>query len=216
MATSIDNGIVTIGLDKLVKKMERLRSSDPDMADMLNVQIRRVLMGVRARLAASAASGLKLKSDPRQVARAVRYAVYKKVFGGNVNILNKRHAGSPVPYQKATVIREGQWGGNRRSRSARTEALDGYFGSDRGFIFRFLNNGTDDRQIKFHSDPHRPNIRRGLYGGDVNKYGKTVNTGNRGGLRGANWFGGASQREMLQASAELDKLINNVIAKMIS
>lgn len=215
MANS-NNGVIVVGLDNLTKKFERLRTSDSFMAEMLQAEIERMLRGVRARLVSQSAAGLQLKSDPRQLHRAIRYAVYKKVFGGNVNILNKRKAGALVPYDKLTIIREGQWGGNRRHRSAVTARNDGYFGSDRGFIFRFLNQGTDERKIKnFTTDPHRPHIRRGLYGGDVEKYGKTVNTGLRGGLSRRDWFGPASMREMKAAIPELEKYIDRIIVKLM-
>ena len=213
----MDGSIITIGLNEHVKKMERLQTTNPDMADMLNQEIARMLKGVRNRLTAQAAQGLRIKDDPRQMSRAVLYAVYKRIFGGNVNILNRRRAGAPHPWNPPRRIREGQWGGNRRARSARTTQVDDYFGLDRAFILRFLNYGTRERSIKeFTVDPHRPNIRRGLYGGKVSKYGKTVNTGKRGGLKRKDWFGPASTREMTKGAEELEKFINNIILKIIN
>ena len=67
--------------------------------------------------------------------------------------------------------------------------MDSYNASDRGFILYWLNSGTGTRQERgFRNDPHRSQVKRGSQGGDVNKYGKTVNTGARGNITPRNVF----------------------------
>lgn len=88
-----------------------------------------------------------LASDPRKAYRAVRSTIYKQVLGGNINILSPRKAGTKYMLIRQRTLRDGQWGGNRRPRSQRTEALETYFGKDRGFVLRFNNSGTTQRHI---------------------------------------------------------------------
>ena len=86
-----------------------------------------------------------------------------------------------------------------------------YQGSDRGFILRFLNQGTQNRVIRFKEDESRTAIHRGGRGGNVSKYGKTINTGNRGSIPKRNWFGQRSQAEMESAAQAIDKLIDDIV-----
>lgn len=210
----LDSGVVTVGLEEQVKKFERLSTTDPELARLLRDEIRDKLRAARGRLAASAASGLAMKSDPRHASRAVLFTVYKKIFGGNLNILTKRRAGNPR--EVGSVNRLGRIGGNRRGRNDRTKAIQGYAGSDRGFILRFLNGGTQTRYIKFKSDSHRPSIRKGLRGGDADKYGRTVNTGLRGRITPRPWFDRASVAEMEKVADEIASYVDNVISKIMA
>lgn len=84
-----------------------------------------------------------LTNDPRDAYKAVKLAVYKTVFGGSISILEKKKAtNTRCRVTKTRKLREGQRGGNRMKRSERTERIDSYYGSDRGFILRFLNSGA--------------------------------------------------------------------------
>ena len=78
-------------------------------------------------------------------------------------------------------------------------------------MLRFLNQGTDGRVIEFHSDSHRSQVKRGSQGGDINKYGKTTNTGSRGRIAPRNFFGTSSQMAMQKAARELTQLIDELI-----
>ena len=66
----------------------------------------------------------------------------------------------------------------------RTRKINEYYGPDRGFILRFLNAGTDMRRTRY---------------------------GNRGAIAPRNWFGPASQQQLQHASANLDKMIDDII-----
>ena len=88
-----------------------------------------------------------------------------------------------------------------------------YSGTDRGFILMWLNSGTGDRTIRnFRTDEHRAKVNRGSQGGDVNKYGKKVNSGNRGRVGARNWFSTSAQSAMKQAAEYLADEIERLIA----
>ena len=192
------------------KELDRLLMSNPAMEKKVQGLIRKVLAAVKKSLGQAARD--KMKSDPRNAYKAIRTAVYKRILGGNVNILNKRRASSAGgSYTPTRTLRSGKRGGNRRARSERTMKLESYEGSDRGFILRFLNAGTNDRYIDFLPDNSREHVHRGSQGGNIKKYGKTINTGRRGRIKARNWFGNRSQREMEAAANNLEKFIDALI-----
>ena len=206
----IQNGTITIkGIDELEKKLTKMRTEDPTFEKRLRGAIREILKEARKELSSDAKENL--QSDPRSAYKAVRSSVYKRLFGGQVNILPSRRAGAMRLYEPSRTLTAGQWGGNRRPRSKRTTDLMSYQGKDRGFILRFLNAGTGDRTINFKNDPSREYVDRGRRGGNLQKYGKTINTGKRGSIAARNWFGSASQRELQAAAGKLQKLIDKII-----
>lgn len=97
-----------------------------------------------------------LPADPRDAYKAVRMAAYRRMVGGNLNILQRRKATNQrSTYQPVRKLREGQRGGNRMAESARTKQLRSYYGKDRGFVLRFLNSGTGERSTRFHANRGR-------------------------------------------------------------
>lgn len=180
-----DNGTIEIkGLDERIKQLGEASTQNPMMRKRINEVIRQTLAQVRKALQNDARSGLQMDNDPRHAYKAVRYAVYRRIFGGQVNILQSRRAGAMRLYEPPRTLKEGQRGGNRRRRTQRTTDLMSYEGKDRGFILRFLNAGTDTRRTRY---------------------------GNRGAIAPRNWFGHASQQQLQLASANLDKMIDDII-----
>ena len=155
------NGTVEIkGIEERIKQFGEASTKNPEMRRRINEVIRQTLAAVRKSLQNQAHSGLQMKSDPRNAYKAIRMAVYRRIFGGQVNILQNRRAGNLrlyEPQRKGTSDPYGR-GGNRATRSGRTTTMMSYQGADRGFILRFLNQGTDDRAI--HSMGNR-NLSRG-------------------------------------------------------
>lgn len=203
----IKNGAVTIsGLDELDKKLAQLKTDSPGFEKRLRDVIRKILGHARANLRKDAASELGMESDLRKAYKAVRFAVYKRIFGGQVNILQSRKAGKGHLYEpprKGTSDKYGR-GGNRRPRSRRTTDLMSYEGIDRGFVLRFLNNGMtkhNPRTIPFTENANRK----------ADKWNKHPNTGNRGAIAARNWFRGASMKEMQSVTAEMQQLIDKII-----
>lgn len=163
---------------------ERLLTSSTTMDLNLRALIRKVLKEARKNLSNDAKSYI--KNDPRKASRAVKTTVYKQLFGGNISILNKRKAGAPWNYQKPRTLRPGQRGGNRRpiGSNTRTKQVDSYFGSDRGFILRFLNAGTGSRQTRY---------------------------GKRGSIRQTSWFEHTAPWQMETAAKNVAEAINELI-----
>lgn len=200
----IQNGTVTItGIDAFEKKIKEIETTNPGFEKRLRGVIRKVLGEARANLSKDATTGLNMKSDPRKAYKAVRYAVYKRLFGGQVNILQSRKAGAMNLYEppKKGLPKRG---GNRVLRSKRTTDIMSYQGKDRGFILRFLNQGTSDRAI--HQMGNRT-----LRTGGVSILATRSLGGNRGSISARNWFGGASQKELENVAGHLQDIIDKVI-----
>lgn len=186
-SADINGNFVVEGLQEQMKQLDALLASNPEMEKKMRRVISKVMIKAQKWTQKEIASDL--PNDPRHAAKAVRKAVYRRILGGNINILQKRRAGSPSNYTPTRTLKTGQRGGNRRLRSERTHRMDSYNASDRGFILFWLNSGTGTRQQRvFRNDPHRSQVKRGSQGGDVNKYGKTVNTGARGRIAARNVF----------------------------
>jgi hypothetical protein len=198
-----DSSTITIeGLSEFEQKLQKLKTDNPGFEQRLRAVIRKVLGHARANLRKDAASGLRMESDPRHAYKAVRYAVYKRLLGGQVNILNSRKAGDETGYRPARTLTPGQRGGNRRVRNSRS--LDIYEGKDRGFVLRWLNGGmtkTNPRVIRFTENDSRK----------VDKWNKHPNTGNRGAIAPRNWFRSASLNELQTVSGEMQTLIDKII-----
>lgn len=202
------------GLVEQVKELEALMTSNPAMEKKVKGLIRKVLSVVRSNMSKAAKDTM--GSDPRHAYKAVKSTIYRQILGGNVNILQKKRASGGGSYEPTHTIRQGQRGGNRRTRSPRTKSLQSYWGAERGFILRFLNAGTTDRYIKnFLPNSAREHVHRGSQGGNIKKYGKTINTGYRGAIKARNWFGSRSQQEMERAAENLSKFIDELIKQEI-
>jgi len=181
---NISGDIYTEGYVELRKELDHLLMTNPEMEKKVQNIIRDVLKVVRDNMTQAARA--EMKEDPRYAARSVRSMVYRQILGGNVNILRKKKAGRPGNYEPPRKLDQNphQRGGNRRPRSERTKRLQSYMGSDRGFILRFLNAGTNDRQTKY---------------------------GSRGAIDSRQWFGSRSQRAMENASNALAMYIDKLI-----
>ena len=183
--------------------LEQALSTNPKTQKALQKLIRQVIKEARAKVVAAASDAM--ENDPRHAARAVRTAVYKKILGANINIYNSRKAHGSTSYepQRHPSVR----GGNRRTRSGRTARIMGYDALDRGFILRWINNGTPgNRNIEF-----TPNNRR-----KVDKWNKHPNTGNRGNIAARNFFRGAGERALVQAVDNLSNLIDAELENILN
>lgn len=190
---------IETNLQDTVKRFESMQISGRELEKTLHKLVSNVIKEVRNRMIEDAkgviGTGYKHSGgDPRQAYRAIKRMVYKRVLGGNVSILQKPRGSVkkvPVPDQKfklktALNSKGNHRGGNRIKRSQRSEDLMSYWGTDRGFILRFLNSGTDTRQSRI---------------------------GNRGSISARNWFPSAGLEEMKAASEQLAQLIEQEIEK---
>ena len=183
--------IIEINADEAIAQFDAILLTDKNFAREVKKIIRKELS--KARNDISKDTKEVIGYDPRQAYRAVRRVIYKRILGGNINILQKRKASSiRVRVQKERKLREGQRGGNRRPRSAETERIDSYFGADRGFILRFLNQGV------------------GLKSERVN-----YNVGNarRGHITPRNWFGDKSEQRIAETAERICDQIEELITR---
>lgn len=166
-------------------RLEHLLIVNGEMEKKVRSIIQKELAKARTALAKDAKSAV--PNDPRQAYKAVRRGIYKRVLGGNLNILAQKRAGTPHAYVKQRKLDRNphQRGGNRMPRSERTKKLDSYWGKDRGFILRYLNDGAD----------------------------RTGNTSNRGRIAARRWFPGASHKELEAAAERIAQLIDEEIKK---
>ena len=181
--------ITTDGIVRQRKDLEQLLlSGGSAMEKKVQKIVRKVLDEVRKTVSASAKSAM--QSDPRQAYRAVKTAVYRRILGGSVSLLDKRKRGGSghapaIPGGKRTGR-----GGNRISRSARTQQVMSYWGEERGFILRFINAGTQQREA-------------GSRGGSLH--------GNRGSISARHFFSSSSRAAMEKAAGHLSQLIDEQI-----
>lgn len=200
----MEGTIVLEGIEDRIKRLGEASTKNPQMRRRINEVIRQTLRAVAANLRKDARSGLQMDSDPRNAYRAVRMAVYRRLFGGQVNILSSRKAHSMWLYEPPRTLQPGQRGGNRAKRSQRTTDLMSYQGVDRGFILRFLNGGTGDRAIHSMGD-------KSLNTGSVSILKTKGIGGNRGSIAARNWFGARSQQELENAAGNLDRFIDEIL-----
>ena len=176
------------------KVLEQALSTNPKTQKALQKLIRKALMDVRPHLVAAARGAM--GSDPRGAAQGIRTSVYKKILGGNVNILNMRKkAGTPTSYEPPRKLRPGQRGGNRVPRGKRTDTVMHYGPHDRQWILRFINSGTGDRTA-------------GTRGGRL--------SGNRGSIAARNFFGSAGSSALTKAADNLAMLIDTELEAMLN
>lgn len=197
-----DNGIITItGLSEFEAKLQKLKTDNPGFEKRLRDAIRKVLSEVRKSMQNSAKAGLNMNSDPRKAYKAVRMAVYRRLLGGQVNILNSYNARPGLYYEPTR--HPSHRGGNRMKQSQRTRDIMSYQGSDRGFILRFLNAGTEVRYI---------GGRNGRTQSQRDRFIENHNgTGHRGKIASRNWFGPRSHDELENASRNIQALIDDII-----
>ena len=206
-----DNGTIEItGLEERIKKFSEASTKNPMMRKRINEVIREMMKQVRKKLQDNAQSGLQMNEDPRKAYKAIKMAVYRKIFGGNVSILSPRRAGSMHLYEpprKGTKDPKGR-GGNRMKRSGRTTEMMSYTGGDRWMVLQWLNNGTRAR--------YSGNGRNGKTEAQYNKFILDhEGRGFRGSIGARNWFGPRSSQELMAAAANLDKMLDDIVSGIL-
>ena len=194
--------IVIEGIEELDKKLEYLKTSGTGFEKRLQQVIRKVLGEVRAQLQGSAESGLGMQSDPRKAYKAVRYAIYKRILGGQVNILDPRRV-QKMAYNPPRKLQPKQRGGNRMTRSGRTQDLLEYYGGSRAFVLRFLNAGTEPR----YNGGRNGNTDEERFLFVSNHEGRRF----RGAIGARNWFGPRSHHEIQNAAIRIQELVDRII-----
>ena len=182
--------------------LEKLLTSDPEMEKEIRAIVSKVLRTAVKEVSHEAAQYI--QNDPREAYKAVRKMVYKRVLGGNINILSPKRAG-----------KRGAAPGGSRGRLARTADILSYRGVYRSFILRFIDSGTDDRKATYMNGHRivRANIserqkRRGGYVTDV--------IGARGRITARGFFGPAAKRAIANAAKEMTVLFEKLYQQRIN
>lgn len=187
---STRSGSASVDISGFTENLEafgRIMTSDPNMAGMFRKYIRKVLKEARKKLTQDVKNYM--KSDPRKAAQAVKFSVYKSMFGGNLSILQKKRGTAGAKYELRRTRKVDQnpkmRGGNRRPRiDDGRNRLEYYFGTDRNYILRFLGSGTVNRMSRF---------------------------GNRGSIRRTDWFGHTAPWHMEDAANQVAEAINEYV-----
>lgn len=202
-----DNSTIEItGLEERIKQLGEASTKNPQMEKRIREVIRKVLLEVRKSMQRSAKVGLNMNADSRNAYKAVRMAVYRRIFGGQVNILQSYGSKPGVYYEPPR--HPSNRGGNRMKQSERTHDIMSYQGADRGFVLRFLNAGTEVRYAG-HGRNGRTESQRNRF---------IMNTGGRGHrsrIKERNWFGPRSQDELENAARNIDALIDDIISGVL-
>lgn len=187
------------------KALEAALTSNPRTEKVLREIIRKFILEARKEVV----QGITFKhGDPRGAAQAVRSSVYKKVFGGNLNILNSRKAHGENSYEPPRKGVSGR-GGNRRPRTTLDRGK--YAPLDRGFILRWLNEGVSERNIRFKVDERRSN---GQWP-SVAKWTDNPNTGRRGSIAARNFFRPLGDRALGTMRDNLTTAIEDELVKLL-
>ena len=170
------------------RALEAALSTSAEAEKILRKLIKEELKAARDRMRADVPFK---HGDPRGAKHSIRYSVYKRVLGGNVNILRSSKAGAPTSYIKPRKLDSDphQRGGNRRKVSENTKRIDSYGPTDRGFILNFLNSGTDERVTKY---------------------------GNRKLISPRDWFTASAQKNLEIALSNLDSMIDDELNRMVA
>lgn len=142
------NGTVSIeGYTENAQILERLLTSDADFAKAYRKLIRASLREAKRKVSNDIKYAIGVNKDPRAAYKAVKMAVYKSIFGGNISILSRKKASNiRTTYHAPRTLVVGQRGGNRVPMSARTMQVNSYYGQDRSFILRWLEEGIPEEK----------------------------------------------------------------------
>lgn len=171
----IDDGIVA----KQKKLLEAALSSNPDIERKIRAMVRKVLKDAREEIIRCVRFA---NGDPRQSIQAIRRITYKQILGGNVNIYNRRKASESSAHGNTSPRPAGS-----RQRSTTTQRILDYGPLDRGFILRFVNQGTTRRTTAY---------------------------GNRGSISPRNFFESTGAAKVIKAAERLSRMIDDELLKM--
>lgn len=154
---------VEIQTYSIEQEIDKLLADKPEMRGALQRVVKSVVRTARANTTRQIHAIV--SRDPRKAYQAVKFTVYKQVLGGSVSILDPKKGSNTrcrVNKDRKLDSNPTQRGGNRMTRTDRTEQIDSYYGKDRAFILRFLSQGADRTSgAMVARGGHRPAARRG-------------------------------------------------------
>ena len=201
---SVDESVISLN----VKNIESMMTDNPELRKKLQDAIRQDVWKARQTVVSNMASVFK-NGDPAEARRAVRHVIYEDILGANLNIYNMRRG--TANWRVRQVDRKGTSdpkgrGGNRRKRNFITIRMHGYEGKARGMILRWLNNGVNDRAIKFKERMSRK----------ADKWNTHPNSGNRGSIAARNFFEPMASAALNVVSQHLAQIIEEEIERQFN
>lgn len=193
-------------LENQMRALQAAATADSEMSEKLREFIAKEMKSARDNIV----KGIKFNNgDPRGAAHSVKRAVYKKILGGNVNIISNKVSGGASSYEAPRKLRVGQRGGNRMPRSQRTDKILHYGPIDRGFILRFVNSGTHPRYAA------GSNGKWTKRGGNRTFF-RLQNEGDyyRGAISPRNFFGRLGEQAMNRALENLVRMVDQEFNKL--
>lgn len=194
------------------KNIEKLLTTNPETREAIRDIIRQVAWEARNAVAHDIEGEI---GNRGQTARSVRNVVYLKLLGFNVDIKNHVRKGTAAwkVVQKTRKVEQNPHmrGGNRRKRTMRTIQIEGYEGKARGFILRWLNDGTRQRFIGVRNNLGS-SLRAHIHYARVRDNGY----GNRGRITAGNFFVQIAQKQIGLAANKLAAMIDEEINKIIN
>ena len=192
------------------KALEAALSTKPKTQKALQKLVREVVLEARRKVVNSIQFD---NGDPRNTRQAIRTTVYRKILGGNINILNSKKTHGKNSYRTQKTSRGKKRGGNRMARSTRTQQILDYSPFDREFIMRFVDSGTKQRFVGFRN-AMSSNHNRYLQAKDRWDAGEN-RTGNRGAIAARGFFARYGERAMEMAAERLAVLIETELASTL-
>ena len=181
-------------------RLDRLLMTNPDTEKEVRRLVATVLQAAEKEVESAAARAMK-NGDYRNTALSVRHSIYRRILGGNVNILSGGRGRGTKPPQVPN---------SNRGRLARTTEMLGY--KDRSFILRWLDEGTNGRTIEYMNG-HRM-LRTSTSERPKNRYYRFPNSlGARGKLTATHFFGPSAKAAIQKAADELVVLLNQMYTK---
>ena len=201
---SVDESVISLN----VKNIESMMTDNPELREKLREAIRQDVWKARQTVVRNMASVFK-NGDPAEARRAIRHIIYEEILGANLNIYNMRRG--TANWRVRQVDRKGTSdpkgrGGNRRKRNFITIRMHGYEGKARGMILRWLNNGVNDRAIKFKERMSRK----------ADKWNTHPNSGNRGSIAARNFFEPMASAALNVVSQHLAQIIEEEIERQFN
>lgn len=136
------DGDLSVDNRELVSMLERLVYQEIVKTNDIRKVFRKVMTPVRK--AAQAGAKAAIPNDPREAWRAVRVITLKKGAGAVAGLLNPYSVSTMRLFAKPKGGKSGII--RKRAISKHTRQTESYYGKDRAFILRILNQGTEERK----------------------------------------------------------------------
>lgn len=199
-------GHIYVNVGDVCEALSHLRMDNPQTRTLAERIIRGEVVSAKMTIQQAAkkviGSGYKNShGDIREAWRALVANIWKsRGLGGSIALQHSSYNTETKPWQPE---RKGTRG--KRSRSGRTDQLDEYFGRSRGFILRWLNNGTAKRVTGGRNKRSRGVIR-------ITRRPESGTPAYRGRIKGKHWFQDIANPVAQRAAQNIGERITSALS----